>query len=224
MSGDASAPAIVLATRSRDKLRELRPIFAAAGFGVLDLDAAGMPEERAVEELLERYETFEENALAKARHFFERSGGVRPVVADDSGLEVFALGGQPGVRSKRWSERSDLSGVALDAANNEKLLAELEKVERNGSASAEAQAYGRRGRYVCAAAYVDGQQERVFRGECAGHILAAPRGAGGFGYDPLFELEGTSYTFAEIERAAKERVSHRGKAFAQLVAALREWS
>lgn len=224
MSGDASARAIVLATRSRDKLRELRPIFSAAGFDVMDLDAAGMPEERAVEDQLECYESFEENALAKARHFFERSGGVRPVVADDSGLEVFALGGQPGVRSKRWSERPDLSGVALDAANNEKLLAELERLERDGSASAEARSHGRRGRYVCAAAYVDGEREIVFRGECAGHILPAPRGAGGFGYDPLFELEGTSYTFAEIERAAKERVSHRGRAFAQLVAALREWS
>jgi XTP/dITP diphosphohydrolase len=222
MSGDASARAIVLATRSRDKLRELRPIFAAAGFEVLDLDAAAMPEERAVEDRLERFETFEENALAKARHFFERSGGARPVVADDSGLEVFALGGQPGVRSKRWSERPDLSGVALDAANNQKLLAELERVERDASAAAKS--HGRSGRYVCAAAYVDGERERVFRGECEGHILRAPRGAGGFGYDPLFELEGTSYTFAEIERAAKERVSHRGKAFAQLVAALREWS
>ncbi len=224
MSGDASRRAIVLATRSRDKLRELGPIFAAAGFEVLDLDAAGMPEERAVENGLERYETFEENALAKARHFFERSGGARPVVADDSGLEVFALGGQPGVRSKRWSERPGLSGVALDAANNQKLLAELERVERDESAGRVVRSHGRSGRYVCAAAYVDGQRESVFRGECEGHILRAPRGAGGFGYDPLFELEGTSYTFAEIDRAAKERVSHRGKAFAQLVAALREWS
>lgn len=221
MSGDAPERAIILATRSRDKLRELRPIFAAAGFDVLDLDAAGMPEERS-EDGLEHYETFEENALAKARHFFERSGGVRPVVADDSGLEVFALGGQPGVRSKRWSERSDLSGAALDAANNEKLLEELARVEREGSEGWKV--HDRRARYVCAAAYVDGERERVFRGECGGSILRAPRGTGGFGYDPLFELEGTSYTFAEIDRAAKERVSHRGRAFAKLVAALREWS
>ncbi len=222
MSCDGSPRSLVLATRSRDKLRELRPIFAVAGFEVLDLDAAGLPEERSAEESLERFDTFEENALAKARHFFERSGGVRPVVADDSGLEVFALGGQPGVRSKRWSERADLSGKALDAANNEKLLFELGRVEREGSA--EAKSHARRGRYVCAAVYVDGRRELVFRGECRGHILRAPRGAGGFGYDPLFELEGTTHTFAEIERSAKERVSHRGKAFAQLVAALEERS
>lgn len=222
MSGDAAARAMVLATRSSGKLRELRPIFAAAGITVLDLDAAGMPEEREVEDTLECYDTFEANALAKARHFFERSGGALPVVADDSGLEVFALGGQPGVHSKRWSARPGLSGVALDAANNERLLAELAKVEREGSG--EAAAHGRRGRYVCVAAYVDGERERLFRGECEGHILLAPRGAGGFGYDPLFELEGTNHTFAEIDRAAKERVSHRGKAFARLVTALGEWS
>jgi XTP/dITP diphosphohydrolase len=222
MSSDAAARVLVLATRSRDKLRELRPIFAAAGIEVLDLDAAGMPEERAVEDSLECYDTFEENALAKARHFFERSGGVRPVLADDSGLEVFALGGRPGVHSKRWSARQGLSGTALDAANNDKLLAELAKVE--GEGGVEAARHGRRGRYVCVAAYVDGEHERLFRGECEGHILRAPRGAGGFGYDPLFELEGTDHTFAEIDRAAKERVSHRGRAFAQLVTALREWS
>jgi XTP/dITP diphosphohydrolase len=218
MSAGGAERAIVLATRSRDKLRELRPIFAAAGIAVLDLDAAGMPEDRDAEDTLERYDTFEENALAKARFFFERSGRIRPVVADDSGLEVFALGGQPGVRSKRWSARPGLSGKALDASNNEKLLAELAKVERDGG---EASVHGRRGRYVCVAAYVDGERERGFRGECEGHILRAPRGAGGFGYAPLFELDGTDRTFAEIDRAAKERVSHRGRAFARLVTALR---
>jgi XTP/dITP diphosphohydrolase len=222
MSRGATTRTILLATRSSGKLRELRPIFAAAGIEVLDLDAAGMPEEQDVEDTLECYGTFEENAVAKARHFFERSGRARPVVADDSGLEVFALGGKPGVHSKRWSARPGLSGVALDAANNEKLLAELAKVERERSGGANVD--GRRGRYVCVAAYVDGEDERLFRGECEGHILHAPRGTGGFGYDPLFELEGTRHTFAEIDRAAKERVSHRGKAFAQLVTALREWS
>jgi XTP/dITP diphosphohydrolase len=221
MSAGADERAIVLATRSRNKLRELRPIFAAAGIAVQDLDAAGMPEDPEAEATLECYDTFEENALAKARYFFERTGRSRPVVADDSGLEVPALGGQPGVHSKRWSARPGLSGVALDASNNEKLLTELAKVERSGG---EASAHGRRGRYVCVAAYVDGERERVFRGECEGHILRAPRGAGGFGYDPLFELEGTNHTFAEIDRAAKERVSHRGRAFAQLVSALRERS
>ena len=223
MTGGEAERAIVLATRSQDKLRELRPIFRAAGIEVIDLDAAGMPEEPEVEAGLERFDTFEQNSLAKARHFFERSGGVRPVVADDSGLEVLVLGGQPGVRSKRWSERPGLSGLALDAANNAKLLAELEKVERElpGAATSDED---RRARYVCAAAYVDASRECVFRGEAVGRILRSPRGSDGFGYDPLFELEGLGVTFAELDREAKERVSHRGKAFTQLVTAVREWS
>lgn len=214
--------AIVLATRSKDKLRELRPIFRAAGIDVMDLDAAGLPEDVDAEAGVEQFDTFEQNSLAKARHFFERSGGAHAVVADDSGLEVFALAGRPGVHSKRWSERPDLSGSALDAANNAKLLAELEKVEREAPAPAN-EDY-RRGRYVCAAAYVDSSRECVFRGECAGRILRAPRGTGGFGYDPLFELDGLDVTFAELDREAKERVSHRGKAFHQLVTAVRKWS
>ncbi len=215
---------IILATRSRGKLRELRPLFAEAGFDVLDLDAAGMLEDPRAEDELEHFETFEENALAKARYFFELAGGERPVVADDSGLEVFALGGRPGVRSKRWSGRGELSGLALDEANNAKLLAELARVERDGSDMERSLAAERRARYVCAAVYVDRDGERVYRGECNGRILREPRGAGGFGYDPLFELEGSSSTFAEIDRAAKEKVSHRGRAFRRLVTALDERS
>ena len=222
MSEAALERPIVIATRSRDKLRELLPLFRAAGLEATELDAAGMPEDPEAEASLECFETFEENALAKARYFFERFGGTRAVVADDSGLEVFALGGEPGVRSKRWSARPDLAGAALDAANNAKLLAELERVARESAAGAGDE--DRRGRYVCAAAYVDASRELVFRGECTGRILRAPRGAGGFGYDPLFELEGEGVTFAELDREAKERVSHRGRAFTQLVNALREWS
>ncbi len=215
---------IILATRSRGKLRELEPLFGDAGFHVFDLDAAGMPEDREAEDSLERFETFEENALAKARHFFERSGGARAVVADDSGLEVVALAGRPGVRSKRWSGRTDLTGLALDAANNSKLLAELGRLEREGSDAERLLATERRARYVCVAVYVDRAGERLFRGECGGRILREPRGAGGFGYDPLFELDGTGTTFAELDRVAKERVSHRGRAFRKLVATLAERS
>lgn len=201
MSG--AAEPIVLATRSLGKLYELRPLFAAAGLRVIDLDEAGIPEQPDEEEL-ERWETFEENALAKARYFFERSGG-RATVADDSGLEVAALDGRPGVRTKRWSGRTDLSGRALDRANNEKLLATLAGVS------------DRRARYVCVAAYVDAHSERTFRGESSGRILDAPRGTGGFGYDPLFLSEDLGVTFAEVEREVKEPVSHRGRAFASLV-------
>lgn len=194
---------IVLATRSLGKLHELRPIFAAAGAEVIDLDDAGIPE-RPDEEALERWETFEENALAKARHFFALDGG-RPTVADDSGLEVLALGGHPGVRTKRWSGRTDLAGRALDQANIAKLLAELDGVD------------DRRARYVCVAAYVDAHEERLVRGETTGRILHAPRGTGGFGYDPVFLSDDLGVTFAEVDRAVKEPVSHRGRAFAQLV-------
>ena len=197
---------LLLATRSAGKLRELRPMFAAARRPVIDLVDAGIPE-LPDEDAIESFATFEENALAKARYFHARSGGLA-TVADDSGLEVMGLGGRPGVRSKRWSERSDLTGQALDDANNAKLLASLA-----GSAD-------RRARYVCAAAFVDGTREIVRRGEVAGTILEVPRGAGGFGYDPYFWSVELGRTLAEVDRAEKERVSHRGRAFAALLAAL----
>jgi XTP/dITP diphosphohydrolase len=193
----------LLATRSLGKLYELRPMFSAAGLEVIDLDAAGIAESED-EAGLEEFETFEENALSKAKYFRGRSGLV--TIADDSGLEVQALGGAPGVRTKRWSGRTDLEGRALDVANNEFLLRKLE-----GSAS-------RRARYVCVAALVDGSGDRTFRGETEGEILEAPRGDGGFGYDPLFLSSDLGITFAEAERAVKERSSHRGRAFSQLIA------
>jgi hypothetical protein len=111
----------LIATRSAGKLRELRPIFADAGVRVIDLVEAGVAESPD-EDAIEIHATFEANALAKARWFFARCGGL-DVVADDSGLAVDALGGAPGVRSKRWSGRTDLHGEALDAANNAALLA-----------------------------------------------------------------------------------------------------
>lgn len=208
MSG--ARPPLVLATRSRGKLRELRPLLAGYGIATVDLHDVGVVEQPAVEAALECFETFEENALAKARYFFAQVGGTRPTVADDSGLEVRALGGRPGVRSKRWSGRADLSGRALDGANNAKLLAEL------GGAS------DRRARYVCVAAYVDARGERLFRGESTGRILDGPRGSGGFGYDPLFLSDDLGVTFAVASLEAKARVSHRGRAFARLAMGLAE--
>ena len=193
----------LLATRSLGKLYELRPMFSAAGLEVIDLDAAGIAESDA-EAGLEEFETFEENALSKASYFRAKSGLV--TIADDSGLEVQALGGAPGVRTKRWSGRADLEGRALDVANNEFLLRKL-------GASAD-----RRARYVCIAALVDEHGQRTFRGETEGEILEAPRGDGGFGYDPLFLSSDLGITFAEAARAAKERTSHRGRAFSQLLA------
>lgn len=194
---------VVLATRNAGKLRELRPIFAEAGMEALDLDEAGIPQS-ASEDDLEVHETFEENALAKARWFASRSDGL-PVVADDSGLEVTALGGEPGVRSKRWSERTDLSGQALYDANNARLIVELATVS------------DRSARFVCAAAYVDAERELVVRGETAGVILTATVGSGGFGYDPLFFSPELGMTFSEASVEAKQSVSHRGRAFRELV-------
>jgi XTP/dITP diphosphohydrolase len=197
----------LLATRSLGKLYELRPMFSAAGLDVIDLDAAGIAES-AEEDGLEEFDTFEENALSKAKYFRAKSGLV--TIADDSGLEVLALGGAPGVRTKRWSGRTDLEGRALDVANNEFLLRKLET------------STDRRARYVCVAALVDASGQRTFRGETEGEILESPRGEGGFGYDPLFLSSDLGITFAEAERAVKERESHRGRAFAKLIAWLAE--
>ena len=197
---------ILLGTRSAGKLREMRPLLEAAGLEVTDPGAVGIAE-TAREEQLEVFDTFEENALAKARYFAERTG--LPTIADDSGLEVFALGGRPGVRSKRFSGRSDLHGRALDDANNTLLQAEL------------APHADRRARFVCAVALVspDGQ-EMVRRGETAGRITHASRGGGGFGYDPYFESAELGKTFAEASIEEKERISHRGRALRALLEAM----
>jgi XTP/dITP diphosphohydrolase len=197
---------VLLATRSEGKLRELRPLFGAHEYDVIDLRAAGLPETSA-EDDLEHFESFEENALAKGRYFNSLSG--LPVVADDSGLQVRALNGDPGVRSKRWSGRVDLTGDALDVENNALLLRSL------------AGAVDRAARYVCAAAFVDGPREIVRRGEATGHITRAPRGSGGFGYDPYFESDELARTFGEVPASDKERVSHRARAFRALIDELR---
>jgi XTP/dITP diphosphohydrolase len=207
---DVSLPhSLLLATRSPGKLRELRPMFEAAKIAVIDLVAAGVAEQ-PVEDELEVATTFEENALAKARYFHRLSG--LPTIADDSGLEVFALDGRPGVHSKRWSGRKDLRGHALDDANNALLLEQLEH-------AAGMPAEGDRGaRYVCVAAYCDANIGMTERGETRGRITRVPRGNGGFGYDPYFEseeLEGR--TFGEVSMAEKARVSHRARAFAKLL-------
>ena len=200
----------VLATRNAGKLRELRPLFADAGITVMDLREVGVAESPD-EEALECFDTFEENALAKARWFAERVNGL-PVVADDSGLEVGALGGMPGVRSKRWSARADLTGAELDAANNALLVARLQGVR------------DRRARFVCAAAWRDGAREVVVRGEVPGVIVegSGARGVHGFGYDPLFRADELGMTLAEATTAQKQAISHRGRAFATLLAQLRQ--
>jgi XTP/dITP diphosphohydrolase len=199
---------VLAATRSADKLREIRQILAPyTGLEVIDLHEAGIPESPD-EDAVEAFDSFEENALAKARYFAARSA--LPVLADDSGLCVDALGGAPGVRSKRFSGRSDLRGIELDRANNALLLKRLAGVPDAD----------RTGRYVCAAALVlPGGRERVSIGTCEGVILVHSRGSGGFGYDPLFLVPEAGATFGELSPADKDRLSHRGRA----VRAAGEW-
>ena len=199
----------VLASRNAGKLRELRALFATHGIEAIDLREAGVPVEPDAEEVIEAFDTFEENALAKARYFSARLPG-RIVVADDSGLAVEALHGAPGVRSKRWSGRSDLAGRALDASNNALLLAKLHGQANRGA------------RFVCAAAWCDGVSDLVARGEVSGRIVDAPNGEHGFGYDPHVYVDDLGTTMAGATVAEKEAVSHRGRAFSLLFGALRE--
>lgn len=200
---------LVLATRSAGKLAEIRRILSVVpGLRVLDLAGAGIPYDPA-EEHLEPHDSFEENAVSKAR-FFQRLSGL-PTVADDSGLEVEALDGAPGVRSKRFAPDADVPGTDVDEANNRHLLRALEGVPPTR----------RSARFVCVAALVEPDRAPVvFRGETHGIILGEPRGKGGFGYDPLF-LDGESgKTFAELSRDEKNGRSHRGRAFRALAESL----
>jgi XTP/dITP diphosphohydrolase len=206
---------VLLATRSAGKLRELAPLLKAHGWEAVDLTAAGLAEDAAAEEALEHAETFEENALSKARHFARLSGW--PTIADDSGLTCDALDGAPGVRSKRWSGRDDLDGQALDDANNALLLRALAVAARAGRVS-------RAARYVCAAAYVEGGKELVVRGETKGRILETAEGTEGFGYDPYFFSDDLGRAFGVVSREEKGRVSHRARAVAALLSRLEQGS
>ncbi len=204
----------LLATRSEGKVRELRHIFSDFGLQVVDLVTLGIPES-AAEDDLEQFETFEENALAKARYFFQLSGGI-PTFGDDSGMCVDALGGEPGVYSKRWSGREDLDREALDAANNAKLTARMKKAR-----AARGDRFTDAARYISVAAFKDEAGELTRRGEIEGRVLTSPRGTGGFGYDPYFEAPELGGTFAESSIENTAAGSHRSRAFRALLSALR---
>ncbi len=204
----------VLATRSEGKLAELGEIFSEFGLGVVDLSTLGISE-NAREDELERFDTFEENALAKARYFFDLSSGM-PTFGDDSGMCVDALGGQPGVYSKRWSGRDDLERKALDEANNAKLTTRMREARAE-----QGERFTDAARYVCVAAFKDRDGELTRRGEIEGRVLSIPRGTAGFGYDPYFEAPELGGTFAESSIKNTAAVSHRGRAFRALLSALR---
>ncbi|HEY8853637.1 MAG TPA: non-canonical purine NTP pyrophosphatase [Gemmatimonadaceae bacterium] len=209
-----SGQIFLLATRSAGKLRELHEIFAEFGLQVTDVATLAIPETLA-EDQLERFETFEENALAKARYFFDISGGM-PTFGDDSGMCVDVLGGEPGVYSKRWSGSEGLERKALDAANNAKLVSRMAAARQ-----ADEKAFTDRARYVSVAAFRDHLGEEMRRGEVEGRVLQNPRGTGGFGYDPYFEAPDLGGTFAESSIENTARNSHRSRAFRALLSALR---
>jgi XTP/dITP diphosphohydrolase len=209
-----SGKRLLLATRSEGKLRELREIFSEFGLDAVDLATLGIPEGEK-ENDLEEFETFEENALAKARYFFEISGGL-PTFGDDSGMCVDALDGEPGVYSKRWSGREDLDREALDAANNAKLTARMRAAKAE-----QGDRFTDTGRYVSVAVFKDRLGERTRRGEIEGRVIESPRGTGGFGYDPYFEAPELGGTFAESSIKNTAAGSHRARAFRALLTALR---
>jgi len=198
--GPAFPARLVLATGNAGKLREMRAILSPWHVEVSPL--SDFTNAAADETGL----SFVENAILKARFAAEASG--LPAIADDSGLEVDALHGAPGIYSARYS-----GAAADDEANNRRLLQELENV-----ADAE-----RTARYRCAMAYLRWPNDPapiVCQASWEGRIGRVPRGSGGFGYDPLFIVAGSARTAAEFDPAEKNRVSHRGQALRALVAAL----
>jgi XTP/dITP diphosphohydrolase len=199
---------ILAATRSAGKQEEIRRVLRGAELEVVFPDDLGLWETSA-EDALELGESFEANARRKAEHFARLSG--LPTFADDSGLEVMALGGAPGVRSKRWAGASG-TPTAVDTANNAELLRRL----------AGAPERQRMARYRCVLAFLrsTGAVPTVCQGDCNGRILDAPRGNGGFGYDPLFFSFELGKTFGEATPEEKDSVSHRGRALRALARSL----
>ena len=197
------------ATRSPGKQDEIRRVLQPAGHELLFPDDLGIFETPA-EQGLELAESFEGNARRKAEYFARRSGF--PTFADDSGLEVLSLGGEPGVRSRRWAGAGG-TVEQIDAANNAELLRWLRGApERRRTA-----------RYRCALVllrYPEAVPE-VFDGVCAGRILESPIGTGGFGYDPLFWSTELGKSFGQATAEEKDAVSHRGRALRALADALR---
>ncbi len=199
---------VVLASNNPGKLRELSALLTPLGLQLEAQAALGVPEAE------EPFDTFLENALAKARHASRLTG--LPALADDSGLCVDALGGRPGVRSARWARCSP--GAApdapvSDAANNARLVADL---AGHGD---------RAGHYYCVLVLLraaDDPQPVVADASWHGEVVDAPRGTGGFGYDPHFLLPGEGCTVAELDPQRKHRLGHRGQAMRRLVERLRE--
>jgi XTP/dITP diphosphohydrolase len=191
---------LVVATHNRGKLREFETLLAPHGLGVLLAGDLGLPEPD------ETGTTFEENARIKALAAAEAAR--MPALADDSGVVVEALGGEPGVYSARWAGPEKDFRAAMAKVE--------EKLEEAGATAPDKR--GARFVAVLCLAFPDGASE-FYRGEVAGTLVWPPRGAGGFGYDPMFVPVGLTRTFAEITPEEKHAVSHRARAFARFVEA-----
>lgn len=196
----------ILATRNAHKVREITDLLAGLPIEVSSLRDLGI-ESLAGEDDVEVFSTFEQNALAKARFYRHHTG--LDVIADDSGLCVDALGGRPGVRSRRFASDHAMAGPDQDSANNDCLIHLLDRVDDDA----------RGAHYRCAVACVAPDRTLVVSGRVDGRITREARGEGGFGYDPFFLLPSYDRTFGELPPEVKASISHRAEA----VRSLRRW-
>lgn len=193
---------IIAASRNEHKIKEITAITEKYGMKVISRDEAGIPPF----EIIEDGTTFEENSLKKAKEIMAISGQI--TIADDSGLEVDYLNGDPGVYSARYAGEN-----SNDKKNNEKLLSMLDGIAYTD----------RRARFVSVISIVFPNGENlVARGECCGHILDREEGRFGFGYDPLFIPDGYQRTFAQMDEETKNKISHRAKALKEMERLLSE--
>lgn len=181
---------IVLATKNQGKIKEMRALLAP-----LHIEVLSLAEFAPIEDAEENGKTFCDNAIIKAKYYYAHTHVA--CLADDSGLEVDALGGRPGVYSARYSGEG-----ATDESNNQKILSELKQVSYEN----------RTARFRCAMALVDGDTVLTTDGTCEGILLNELRGEGGFGYDPLFYVPRFKRTLAELTAEEKNAISHRGQA------------
>jgi XTP/dITP diphosphohydrolase len=187
---------LIVATKNKGKLREFMQIFERLPFDIISMTDAGINDD-----IDETGSSFEENALIKARAVWKASG--RAVIADDSGLEVDALNGAPGIYSARYAGCN-----VTDRDRNEKLLEALKDVPQEK----------RTARFVCAVALVlPSGRSLTVRGTCEGNITFEPAGCNGFGYDPLFYVPEFGLTIAQMDSDTKNKISHRGKALREMV-------
>jgi XTP/dITP diphosphohydrolase len=198
---------LVVATQNRGKLEELRSLLSSLDVQVLSTHDVAKREIVVVED----GDTFADNAKKKAQTV--AAATMMLTIADDSGLEVDALGGAPGVRSARFAGER-----ATDAENNAALLAALDSLDTDPAGAAAGASY--KARFRCVLAVVDplvkDGEPILVDGTCEGSITRTPRGSGGFGYDPLFLVDGTEKTMAELSEAEKNSISHRARAFEKL--------